>query len=68
MADEFKAFEARGSKDAHCPREVAKCTVMPPPSGKELAQIAILRGLPHPDGDASERAAKALERALRAPA
>jgi len=68
MADEFKAFEARGSKDAHCPREVANCTVMPPPSGKELAQIAFLRGLPHSDGDASERAAKALEKELRAPA
>jgi len=40
MADEFKAFEARGSKDAHCPRGVANCAVMPPPSGKELAQIA----------------------------
>ena len=41
MADEFKAFEARSSKDAHCPREVAKCAIMPPPNGKELAQIAI---------------------------
>jgi len=68
MADEFKAFEARGSKDAHCPREVAKSSVMPPPSGKELAQIAFFRGLPHPDGDASERAAKALETAPHAPA
>jgi len=68
MAHEFKAFEARGSKDAHCPREVANCSVMPPPSGKELAQIAFFRGLPHPDGDASERAAKALEKAPRAPA
>jgi len=33
MADEFKAFEARGSKDAYGPREVANCAVMPPPSG-----------------------------------
>lgn len=63
MADAFKAFEAHGSKDAHCPREVAKCAIMPPPSGKELAQIATFRGLPHPDGDASARAAKALEKA-----
>ena len=63
LQDVFKKFEAKGSKDAHCPREVAGCAAMPPPSGKDLAAIARFRGLPFPSGGGASRELSARETA-----